>query len=130
MITDTTSIGDEYLAAWKAKDIEGIARHIHPDIHFTSPMAETDGRETFLASSGRMFAILKDLVVRSRFASQEQAIYTYDFICSDPIGTCRTAELMTFQEGKIKSVELFFDARPFEKLARLRGAQSESAKNG
>ncbi|MDQ2680705.1 MAG: nuclear transport factor 2 family protein [Candidatus Eremiobacteraeota bacterium] len=129
MSTDTMSIGEEYLAAWKAKDIEGIARHIHPDIHFTSPMAQTDGREAFLASSGRMFPILKDLVVRSKFASQDQAIFTYDFICADPIGTCSTAELMTFQDGKIKSVELFFDARPFEKLAQLRSVKPSGAPN-
>ena len=42
----------------------------------------------------------------------------YDFLCSAPIGNCRTAELVTLEDGLIRDVELFYDARPFELLTR------------
>jgi hypothetical protein len=34
-----------YLDAWSHKDIEGIAAHLHPQVHFKGPMQELNGRE-------------------------------------------------------------------------------------
>jgi hypothetical protein len=45
-------------------------------------------------------------------------MFAYDFVCRDPIGVCRTAELVRFQDGLIRDIELFFDARPFEAMQR------------
>ncbi len=42
------------------------------------------------------------------------------------IGVCRTAELMTFKDGLISGIELFFDARPFEKLRQSQKPVSQS----
>ncbi len=66
-----------YLDAWSHKDLDGIAVHLHPDVHFKGPMQELNG-----------------------------------------IGVCRTAELVRFQDGLIRDIELFFDARPFEAMQR------------
>ncbi len=112
--------GESYLAAWKNKDIDAIASFLDPDVHFKGPMTEVDGAGAVLAGAQRMLPMLRDLQIRSKFASGNQAIFTYDFICQEPIGVCRTAELMTFENDRIKSIELFFDARPFEKLAKSR----------
>ena len=43
-------------------------------------------------------------------------MFAYDFVCEPPIGVCRTAELITFEDGLVKTIELFYDARPFEQL--------------
>jgi hypothetical protein len=40
---------------------------------------------------------------------------TYDVDFGEPIGICRTAELMTFEGSLIMRIELFYDARPFER---------------
>jgi ketosteroid isomerase-like protein len=118
MSENTMTIAESYMAAWQRKDIEEIARHLHPQVHFKGPMAEVTGREAVVGSAQRMFPLMKEIVIQSKFASANQAIFTYDFLCAEPVGSCRTAELMTFEDGQIKSIELFFDARPFEKLAR------------
>ena len=34
-----------YLDAWSRKDLDGIAIHLHPDVHFKGPMQELNGRE-------------------------------------------------------------------------------------
>jgi len=41
----------------------------------------------------------------------------YDFVLKNPIGVIRTASLLAFAGESIRSIELFFDARPFEKSA-------------
>jgi len=39
----------------------------------------------------------------------------YDVDFGEPIGMCRTTVLMTFGDGLIPCIELFYDARLFEK---------------
>ncbi len=116
MKNDPLVSGEAYLKAWDGKDLEGIAEYLHPEVHFIGPMTEMIGKEKVLQSAKRLFGLLETLEVRSKFASGDHAIFTYDFVCADPIGVCRTAELMTFKDGLISRIELFFDARPFEKL--------------
>ena len=111
-------LGESYLEAWNRKDIGAISRLIHPDAQFKGPMAETAGRDKIVASVQRMFPIFKSIKVRSKFAKGDQAIFTYDFDCLPPIGVCRVADKMTFEGGLIRDFELFFDARPFDKLSR------------
>src|SRR5258708_2303203 len=127
MQDDVLITGEAYLKAWHEKDLEGIAKYLHPEVRFTGPMAQITGKEGMLQSARRMFGLLQALKVRSKFASGDQAIFTYDFICAEPIGVCRTAELMTFQNDLISRIELFFDARPFEKLMQSQKPVSQSA---
>jgi hypothetical protein len=111
-----------YLDAWSRKDLDGIAIHLHPDVHFKGPMQELSGREAVLASSKRIFPLLERLEVRAKFVAADRAMFAYDFICRDPIGVCRTAELVRFQDRLIRDIELFFDARPFEAMQRAQAA--------
>jgi hypothetical protein len=108
-------IAREYLAAWKRKDADGIAKLIHPEVHLKSPVADLTGREMFLTMCRKIFPMLEDVSVRAKFASETQAMLVYDFVLQSPIGVTRTANLMTFEGELIRSVELFFDARSFEK---------------
>jgi hypothetical protein len=113
-VMHTLEIVEEYLAAWKRKDADGIARLLHPDVHLKSPITDSEGRESFLVMCRKAFPRLEDIVIRAKFASETQAITVYDFVLNEPIGLTRTANLMTFEGELIRSVELFFDARPFE----------------
>ena len=116
MTNNCLTTGEAYLKAWDNKNLEEIAKYLHPEVHFIGPMNEITGKEKLLQSAKRMFGMLKALEVQSKFAFGNQAIFTYDFVCTPPIGGCRTAEIMTFKDGLISKIELFFDARPFEKL--------------
>jgi hypothetical protein len=111
-------VAETYLTAWQRKDLQAIGEHIRPNVRFKGPMSETTGKEAFLAAAQRIFPILQSLTVRSTFASGSEVVAIYDFNCSEPIGACRTAELITFQDGLISGVELFFDARPFDRPAK------------
>ncbi len=107
-----------YLKAWDNKDLAEISEYLHPEVRFLGPMADVTGKEPVLASAQRMFPLMQNLNVRSIFSSGEQVMAAYDFICAQPVGNCRTAELITFKDGLISQIELFFDARPFEKLTQ------------
>jgi hypothetical protein len=87
-------------------------------------MQELNGRDAVLAASKQIFPLLERLDVRAQFVSRQRAMFAYDFVCREPIGVCRTSELVHFQDGLIRDIELFFDARPFEAMQRARDAVS------
>jgi len=115
-------VSKAYIDAWARKDLDGIAAHVHPQVHFRSPNADTTGRAAYVAAVARMLPLLEGIDVRAQFVSGDSAMFVYDFICRAPIGICRTAELLRFEDGLVRESEVFFDPRPFEALARARAA--------
>ncbi|MGB2664582.1 MAG: hypothetical protein WAK48_11290 [Candidatus Acidiferrum sp.] len=61
--------------------------------------------------------ILKELGLtrHATFGSSENAMLTYDVDFGEPVGVWHAAVLMTFKDGLIANLELFYDARPTEK---------------
>jgi hypothetical protein len=114
---------ERYFSAWQGKNSMALAALIHPEIHVWSPLAEFSGRKNFLTMVERLFPLLENVRLRSTWVSHLQGMATYDFVLQPPIGSIRTAALMTFDGGLICSVELFFDARPFERPQRAHGRQ-------
>ena len=120
--TAVPQVVQTYLNAWKHKDAEAMGRCVHAGLSFRGPMSESQGRDAFVEGSKRMFPLLREHWLRSILASSDQAMFTYDFVCAEPVGVCRTAEAVTVKDGLIGSVEIFFDARPFEKLMQAQGS--------
>ena len=107
-----------YFDAWTRKDLDAIAARVHPDVHFKGPMNETRGRQAYVEASRRILPLLQRFELHAQFVSDTRAMAAYDFICIEPIGICRTAELLGFEDGLIRDSEVFFDARPFEAFMR------------
>jgi hypothetical protein len=62
-IMHTTEIAQEYLASWKRKDSDWIARLTHPEVHLKSPAADLKGSGAFLTMCERIFGQLEDVIV-------------------------------------------------------------------
>lgn len=125
MTTKTTV--QTYLRGWKQKDPAAIAGVLSDTVTFRGPMAQTEGREAFMAAVMGMFPMVKDIEPRGLFFDGDQAVAIYDFVCPEPIGLCRTAERLTIEGDKLVASEVFFDARPFEALARARAVSPAGA---
>lgn len=106
---------EAYYTAIINKDTAGVAAHFHPNIQFVSPMVTLSGKDAALEAAKRYMSLVKKINIRARFASEDQVMLTYDGDFGEPIGICRTAVLITFRDDLIGQLEVFFDARPFEK---------------
>jgi ketosteroid isomerase-like protein len=106
---------EAYYQAMHNKDLAGVARHLHPDVRFLGPLADLTGKEAVLEAAKRFVSLTKSLKVRAKFGSDNTAMLAYDVDFGEPIGICRSAVMMTFNDGLITRIELFYDARPFEK---------------
>ena len=116
-LTSRKHLAEEYISAWRGKDSEAMAKLLDPEAHLKSPLAEVTGREEFLEMVRKIMPMLNDVRIRAEFASESQAMIVYDFALVQPFGVIPTVNLMTFEDDRIRDVELFFDARPFEKQA-------------
>lgn len=115
MSKNNVAIIEAYYKAVGEKNVEGIDKYLHSDVQFIAPLAKMVGKEAVLEATKKFTSLFKTLKIRAKCGSQDQAMVVYDLDCSAPIGNLSAAVLMTFQEGLIIKIELFYDARPFEK---------------
>ena len=118
MNTTNMAIGEAFYKAMGEKNIADMEQYVHPNIQFKGPLAEVTGKEEYLEVVKNFMSFFKTLTVRAKFGSEDQAMVVYDVEFPAPIGNCPSVALMTFKENLIIKVELFYDARPFDKIKR------------
>lgn len=112
-MNDNVTIAEHYYQAMLAHDFDTMASYLHDNVYLISPLAELDGKEAVVAAAKNLSQLLRDIQFRAKFAAHDQIMFAYDFIFSAPIGTLRSAVLMTFADNLIAKIELFYDGRPF-----------------
>lgn len=115
MNKNAAALAEAYYTAVGKKNVVDIEKFLHPDVLFVGPLAKLKGKEAILEATKRFTTLFKTLKIRAKFGSGDQAMVVYDLDCPLPIGHFSTAVLMTFQEGLVAKIELFYDARPFDK---------------
>jgi len=118
MINNRGDIAKAYYEAMSHKDMNFIEQHVHPNVHFIGPMAEFTGKDKYLDSVKKLFTLFKGLRIRTQFSVNDQAVIVYNVDFPDPIGISRAVALLDFKDNLISRIELFYDARPFEEMAK------------
>ena len=103
-----------YYRGFEQKDPDAIARHLHPDVRFKGPLAELTGKAAVAEAAKRLSTILRGITFRAQFAAGQQVMLAYDLHCLEPIGLQPAAVLMSFRDGLIAELQLYYDPRPFE----------------
>ncbi len=115
MENNNTAIAETFYTAMGEKNVEAMEKYIHPEIQFSTPLVAIKGKEDYLEAVANFTAFFKTLTIRAKFGEGDQAMVVYDLDYPAPIGKLPAAALMTFQKELIVKIELFYDARPFEK---------------
>lgn len=106
---------EAYYEAMGNKNTQEMAKYLHTDVHFIGPLAEIKGKESVLEAAKRLASLYTSLSIRAKFGSGDQVMIVYELDCQAPIGNFRVAALMDIRKELIERIELFYDARPFEK---------------
>lgn len=115
MNKDMATFAEKYYKALAEKNMVYIEKQLHPDVRFIGPLGEVVGKDNVLDHTKKFAAFFKTLKMRAQFGAQDQAMIVYDVDLPAPIGSIRTASLMTFQNELVIRIELFFDAAPMMK---------------
>jgi hypothetical protein len=111
MKTDTQAVGVAYYTALGKKNIEKVKEYLHPDIQFTDPQEQVIGREAVLKAAKGFTGIFKTLTIRAQFGSENQAMIVYDVEIPGLPKKLQAASLLSFQDGLISKIELFYDTK-------------------
>ena len=111
-----SDIAQGYYIEMGNKNVQGLEQYLHPDVQFIGPMAEMIGKDRVLDAAKNFINMFNSLEIRQKFENDNNStMIVFDLICPPPIGKLRAATLMCIEDDLITTMELFYDARPFEK---------------
>jgi len=105
-------IVEQYFDAWTSKDFETARSLLHDDLSFRGPIETLDSADALMESIKGLAQIVTGVERRGLLAQGDQVAVIYD-LHTVPIPTAAVAEWYTVRDGKIASMQAFFDARPF-----------------
>jgi ketosteroid isomerase-like protein len=118
---NTRTVAEEFFAAWTTGDFDTARRLLHDDVSFQGPIDAFDNAEAYLAALRGLSQIVNGAEQQHVFVDGDDVCVIYDLITSTPAGSSPTAEWYHLRDGKISSVRVFFDARPFAAMFEQRG---------
>jgi ketosteroid isomerase-like protein len=105
-------IVEQYFNAWTSKDFEKARSLLHDDLSFKGPIETLDNADALMRSLEGLAQIVTGAERRALLEQENQVVVIYD-LHTVPIPTAPVAEWYTVRDGKIASMQAFFDARPF-----------------
>lgn len=114
MVKNNINLAMAYYQAMNERDFTGVEKYLDANVRFTTPLADLTGKEAVIAAIRGFMTVAKKVIINASFGSDNQAMLAYEVEFPAPIGTIPSATLMTFKDGVITRIQLFYDARPFE----------------
>jgi hypothetical protein len=112
--SDAGSVAATCVHAWTSGDFETARSTLRDDVSFVGPLGTANGIGECLRGLQGLKQIVDSGDVRKVIASGDDACVIYDLVTNTPAGTIPTAGWFQLRDGKIASIRVFFDARPFE----------------
>ena len=113
MENNNVARAEAYYTLVGQKDGEGIKKYLHPDVEFYGPLSNSKGKDAVVKATTGFMNTFKSLSIRAQFGAEDQAIIVYDVDIPGIAKDFPGASLLTFRDGLIVRIELFFDASNF-----------------
>jgi ketosteroid isomerase-like protein len=110
---DARTVATDLLRAWTTGDFAAVRSLIHDDVTFVGPLGTTDGADDYLSGLRGFARIVKGAERRKVIADGDDVCIVYDLVTDTPAGTVPTAGWYHVRDGRVDSLRVFFDARPF-----------------
>lgn len=105
---------EEYYTEVGEKNVEALRRYLHADVELHGPLAVLKGREAVLEATSNFMKVFKSLKIRTKFGKGDQAMVVYDVDIPGIASHFPGASLLTFRDGSIARIELFYDGSRFQ----------------
>src|SRR4029453_5096345 len=109
----------EYVSAAGAQRFDRLAELVHPDATFDGTVkVQTRGAEAFVQGFRNLGPIIAHNELRDLIVEEDRAFVLYDFVTDTPVGPVLCGELLTVEDGLIRSSTLIFDWRRWPEVLR------------
>ncbi len=112
MTEDPRALAATYFQAWKAKDFAALRAVLADDATFRGSMGSADDADTYMQGMEAMAQIITDIVIHKTFVDDADVLTWFD-LHTTVTPPCPTANWSQIKDGKIATVRVTFDARPF-----------------
>jgi hypothetical protein len=130
--SDPGTVARAYIEAVGDGRFDDVTALLHPDVAFRMNNGrDCDTRDDFVAALRRLSTILDHNEIRYVVVDHDTACITYDFVTDTPAGAVPTAEWLTVEDGRIRSIRLAFQRERWpevvQEIERRQAAASASA---
>jgi hypothetical protein len=115
------SVAEDFFNAWTSKDFERARTLVHDDLSFEGPIDRFSDADSYLASLQQLSQIVTGVEKQKVFVDGDDVCVIYD-LKTAPVPSSRICEWYRLRDGRIASVSVVFDARPFAPLFEARHA--------
>ena len=106
---------ERYFDAWSSKDFAAARALLHDDLSFRGPFETLDSADALIGSLQGLSQIVTSAERNGLLAQGDEVAVAYE-LHTAPVPTAPVAERYKVRDGKIASIQAFFDARPFAPL--------------
>lgn len=111
-MADPAGVAEAFFDAWTGKNFSRARGLLHDDVSFEGPINSINDADSYLASLRQLSGIVQGAGRLKVFADGDDLCVIYD-LKTAPVPSSRTCEWYHVRDGKIASVVVIFDARPF-----------------
>lgn len=103
----------KYFDNWSHKRYQASAQYLDDNMSFKGPIDTFNNSKDYLKALERLATIVVEVKTKRTFVDGKDACFVYELVTNTPAGTVPCAEWIHSDQGKVKSIQVFFDARPF-----------------
>jgi SnoaL-like domain len=111
-MADAATVAEGFFDAVTSKDFARARAFLHDDVSFSGPIDKFSDAERYLAALQQLSGIVEGVDKHKVFVDGDDVCVIYD-LKTKVVPTSRTCEWYRVHDGKIASVSVVFDARPF-----------------
>ena len=112
-ITSSVEPAMKYFNHWSKKEYQASAKYLAENLSFKGPIDTFNNSKDYLQALDKLAPIVLEVKKKKTFVDGNDACFVYDLVTSTPAGTVPCAEWIHSEHGKVKAIQVFFDARPF-----------------
>jgi hypothetical protein len=102
----------KYFDHWSKKEYQASARYLDDNLSFKGPIDTFNNSKDYLQALDKLATIVVDVQRKKTFVNGKDALFVYDLVTT-VAGAVPCAEWIHSDNGKVKAIQVFFDARPF-----------------
>ena len=111
-MSGAAQVAEGFFDAWTNKDFERARSLLNDDVSFEGPIDSFSDADSYIASLKQLSGIVTGAEKQKVFVDGDDVCVIYD-LKTAPVPSSRTCEWYRVRDGKVASVSVVFDARPF-----------------
>lgn len=118
----------EYNQAFGEGRLDRVEELLHPEVVFGGTVGnEIRGSSMYMAGLRKLASVVVRNDIKQIVVEGESAFVLYDFVTDTDVGVVLSGELLTVEDGLIRSITLIFDWRRWPEVLSEVGRRMESS---